>query len=107
MLAGLFMSIAIFGFVNIYVMVAVENLYPAYLTIIAVVLGALLFVSGLGLLLRKAWAVYAFFGFTVFFLTLAVVSQFGLPRQDWLTFSLIFLLLCVVFALIGRSVKSC
>jgi hypothetical protein len=105
-LAGMFMLMAIFGFVNIYIMSAINGLYPAYLLITTVLLCTFLFSSGLGLLLRKTWAVYAFVCFVVASLSLTVVSQFGLLRQDWLTFSIFFFLLCVIFALTGRSVKN-
>lgn len=106
-LASLFIMLAIFGFINIYIMSAIQNLYPGYILAFVLVLSILLFASGIGLLLMKKWAFYTFVGFSLFFLALAVVSQFGLLKQDWVSFSTIFLVLCVLFAFTGRYIKLC
>jgi hypothetical protein len=106
-MASLFILLAIFGFINIYLMSAIQNLYPGYLLVFVLVLSMLLFASGIGLLLMKKWAFYTFVGFSLFFVALAVVSQFGLLKQNWVSFFTIFLVLCVLFAFTGRYVKLC
>lgn len=106
-LSALFVLLAIFGFVNIYIMSAIRSLYPIYLLMFVLVLSLLLLLSGIGLLLKKKWTLYTFFGFSLLFLALAFISQFGLLKQDWVVFTIIFIVLCALFALIGNYVKNC
>jgi hypothetical protein len=105
-LATLFISLSIFGFANIYMMSVIRSLYPAYILIFVFVLSILLSVSGLGLILKKKWAFYAFLGFALSFLALAIISQFGLLKQDWIVFFITFLILSILIALAEQYVKK-
>jgi hypothetical protein len=99
--------LSLVSFFNAYYMIVVKDLYPAYLQIIVYVFSLLLFVSGLGLMLNKKWAYYAFIGFSFVFLVLAVVSQLGLLSQNWLLFFLIFMMIGLLLILVSRYIKKC
>lgn len=105
-LGSVFILLALVSFVNIIAMGVIQGLYPIYLLMFILVLDLLLLLSGIGLLFKKKWTFYAFFLFSMFFLVLAFISQFGLLKQDWATFLIVFLVVCVVFIVIGRYVKN-
>lgn len=102
-LIGLVLLFVFFSLMNL--MVVYENSMTPLITFLIASYSFFLLLSGVGLLLRKKWALWAFMCFASIFLFSAIYFQFGLMEIDWIGLVVFLCITSLVFLLLGALIS--